>query len=278
MDDDERRRRDRERHAHARARQRQDRNEATGTRVWPLIVNRPVPDLTNGYCAGLGDLMFPEGEGRRDLVDAALRVCRACPLQQPCLDYAIRAGERHGIWGGRDFDTTARREARLDHAEGTEAAATDTHQQHHTREEPAMTDHSSTATDTSPAGSAATAAQLTAVDAFRLGIRAGELIAEAYQTNVSGRVLEVILTELVERQDLDLLARVVDVLDDDERRRDAEQAIADQRAEQASQEAASALLVACETCGRPEGQACVNPAGKPAQKPHSKRLRAAHRA
>lgn len=118
-------------------------------------------------------------------------------------------------------------------------------------------------------------ATLTAVDGFQLGIRAGELIAEAYKTEVSGRVLELILTELVQRNDLELLARVFDVLDDVERQREADEALADERAENARQEAAGALRAACETCGQPEGQHCLSPTGKATARPHAKRRRAA---
>lgn len=28
------------------------------------------------------------------------QVCQACPVQADCLDYAVRIGQRHGIWGG----------------------------------------------------------------------------------------------------------------------------------------------------------------------------------
>jgi len=27
-------------------------------------------------------------------------ICRTCPVKSPCLDYAIRIKEPHGIWGG----------------------------------------------------------------------------------------------------------------------------------------------------------------------------------
>lgn len=27
-------------------------------------------------------------------------MCAACPVRQPCLDYALRIREPHGIWGG----------------------------------------------------------------------------------------------------------------------------------------------------------------------------------
>lgn len=30
----------------------------------------------------------------------AKEICRTCPVKAPCLDYAIRIREHHGIWGG----------------------------------------------------------------------------------------------------------------------------------------------------------------------------------
>ncbi|NGO71828.1 WhiB family transcriptional regulator [Streptomyces boncukensis] len=34
------------------------------------------------------------------VTEAARHMCAACPLQQPCADYAIRMREPDGIWGG----------------------------------------------------------------------------------------------------------------------------------------------------------------------------------
>lgn len=38
-----------------------------------------------------------EKEGRETRAKA---ICAACPVRKPCLDYAIRIREPHGIWGG----------------------------------------------------------------------------------------------------------------------------------------------------------------------------------
>ena len=35
-----------------------------------------------------------EREGR------AKDICRTCPVKNPCLEYAVRIREPHGIWGG----------------------------------------------------------------------------------------------------------------------------------------------------------------------------------
>ena len=49
-------------------------------------------------CRGAGhDLFFP---GRGESAGPARRVCSACPVRQPCLDYAISNRISRGIWGG----------------------------------------------------------------------------------------------------------------------------------------------------------------------------------
>jgi WhiB family transcriptional regulator, redox-sensing transcriptional regulator len=49
-------------------------------------------------CRGAGlDLFFPE---RGESAEPARQVCAACPVRQPCLDYAITNRIVHGIWGG----------------------------------------------------------------------------------------------------------------------------------------------------------------------------------
>ena len=46
--------------------------------------------------ADLG-LFFP---GRGESAGPARRICAACPVREACLDYALRHGITHGIWGG----------------------------------------------------------------------------------------------------------------------------------------------------------------------------------
>ena len=48
------------------------------------------------------DVFFPVavGTAASKLVARALRVCDGCPVRQQCLDYAMRSGEKDGIWGG----------------------------------------------------------------------------------------------------------------------------------------------------------------------------------
>jgi WhiB family redox-sensing transcriptional regulator len=43
------------------------------------------------------EVFFPE---RGESAEPARQVCAACPVRQPCLDYAISNRITHGIWGG----------------------------------------------------------------------------------------------------------------------------------------------------------------------------------
>jgi len=49
-------------------------------------------------CRGVGlDLFFPE---RGESAEPARQVCAACPVRQPCLDYALTNRITYGVWGG----------------------------------------------------------------------------------------------------------------------------------------------------------------------------------
>jgi WhiB family redox-sensing transcriptional regulator len=49
-------------------------------------------------CRGTNlDLFYPE---RGQTAEPARQVCAACPVRQPCLDYAVSNRITHGIWGG----------------------------------------------------------------------------------------------------------------------------------------------------------------------------------
>ncbi len=49
-------------------------------------------------CRGQDPSIFYPASGESH--EPALRFCRVCPATKACLDYAIRNGERDGIWGG----------------------------------------------------------------------------------------------------------------------------------------------------------------------------------
>lgn len=52
------------------------------------------------------DLFFPLGPAGPALVrvEEAKRVCRACPVQAPCLAWALDHGVGSGVWGGTTED------------------------------------------------------------------------------------------------------------------------------------------------------------------------------
>lgn len=54
--------------------------------------------MARGSCRSVApDVFFPsDGVG----VEAARRICNACPVKEPCLEYAIIHRVEHGVWGG----------------------------------------------------------------------------------------------------------------------------------------------------------------------------------
>jgi WhiB family redox-sensing transcriptional regulator len=73
---------------------------------FPMAVERADPTLSWHERAGcLGqdpDLFFPVGTSGPALIqiDEAKAVCGRCPVVRQCLDWALRAGQVDGIWGG----------------------------------------------------------------------------------------------------------------------------------------------------------------------------------
>jgi WhiB family transcriptional regulator, redox-sensing transcriptional regulator len=64
-----------------------------------------------GACLGADpDLFFPiaVGDAAGAQVQRALRICGGCQVRQQCLDFAVRTGESHGIWGGTTPDDRVR--------------------------------------------------------------------------------------------------------------------------------------------------------------------------
>jgi WhiB family redox-sensing transcriptional regulator len=65
------------------------------------------PWAARAECRGEDPSMFFPGTD--DDPSLGLAVCARCPVRQECLDYAIEARERYGIWGG----TTERQRRRM---------------------------------------------------------------------------------------------------------------------------------------------------------------------
>lgn len=56
-------------------------------------------------CLGVDpELFFPVGTTGPALtsVEQARRICHDCPVQVPCLEWALHHGADHGVWGGLD--------------------------------------------------------------------------------------------------------------------------------------------------------------------------------
>lgn len=47
----------------------------------------------------LPEVWFPD-KPDRGRADAALQVCKTCPVQRQCAEFAKATGSRFGVWGG----------------------------------------------------------------------------------------------------------------------------------------------------------------------------------
>ncbi|WP_460071127.1 WhiB family transcriptional regulator [Streptomyces sp. YKOK-I1] len=65
-------------------------------------------------CAGLDSrVFFANGKGSTAQVQQAKRICAACPVRPQCADFAIKTGERWGVWGGMSQVELRRRRRRF---------------------------------------------------------------------------------------------------------------------------------------------------------------------
>jgi len=51
-------------------------------------------------CAGHPTEVFFVDVGKSSNIPIAKAICRSCPVQKECLDYALRQKEEFGVWGG----------------------------------------------------------------------------------------------------------------------------------------------------------------------------------
>lgn len=51
-------------------------------------------------CRGLDPLIFYPLTDDDAEADPAKSVCAACPVREPCLEHALGAREKDGVWGG----------------------------------------------------------------------------------------------------------------------------------------------------------------------------------
>jgi WhiB family transcriptional regulator, redox-sensing transcriptional regulator len=80
-------------------------------------------------------LFFPAGVGSRAAADIARAksLCSACPVQGPCLEFALRTLQDYGVWGGKDEEERRDiRRARRAAVRRTQHAAAAVHAAAHT--------------------------------------------------------------------------------------------------------------------------------------------------
>jgi WhiB family transcriptional regulator, redox-sensing transcriptional regulator len=75
-----------------------------------------------GSCRSADPTLFfhpqnERGSARRSRDLAAKSVCASCPVRLECADYAVRAREPYGVWGGLTEEERERIYARIDLAE-----------------------------------------------------------------------------------------------------------------------------------------------------------------
>jgi WhiB family redox-sensing transcriptional regulator len=56
------------------------------------------PWMAKGLCRSERPSTFFPSDGVG--VEVARRICAECPVKAPCLEYALRNGIDHGVWGG----------------------------------------------------------------------------------------------------------------------------------------------------------------------------------
>jgi WhiB family transcriptional regulator, redox-sensing transcriptional regulator len=71
--------------------------------------------MGDGNCRSESPSLFFPSDGVG--VEVARRICASCPVKSPCLEYALRNGIDHGVWGGAS-ERERRRIARRRRLEG----------------------------------------------------------------------------------------------------------------------------------------------------------------
>jgi WhiB family redox-sensing transcriptional regulator len=59
------------------------------------------------------DTFFAEGKRSHGQVREAQAICHSCPVRQQCGEYAIKAGESWGVWGGMSQQQLRQRRRRF---------------------------------------------------------------------------------------------------------------------------------------------------------------------
>jgi WhiB family transcriptional regulator, redox-sensing transcriptional regulator len=67
------------------------------------MTSNPADWRSQGACLTADpDLFFPisSAAGSRPQERLAKQVCAGCPVREPCLRFALRTNQAHGVWGG----------------------------------------------------------------------------------------------------------------------------------------------------------------------------------
>jgi len=75
-------------------------NKNTPTYVEPYIGR--MAWFGEAACKGLTHLMFPKEHKDITYIAEARSICKSCPVQKECLEYALEfpAADMHGVWAG----------------------------------------------------------------------------------------------------------------------------------------------------------------------------------
>ena len=78
--------------------------------------------MARGNCRDEAPARFFPSDGVG--VDKARRICATCPVQEPCLEYALEQRIDHGVWGGASERERRRilKRRRMEAAEATGAS------------------------------------------------------------------------------------------------------------------------------------------------------------
>lgn len=78
--------------------------------------------MARGNCRDEAPARFFPSDGVG--VDQARRICATCPVQEPCLEYALEQRIDHGVWGGASERERRRilKRRRMEAAEATGAS------------------------------------------------------------------------------------------------------------------------------------------------------------
>lgn len=74
-----------------------------------------MPDTwrTAAACRDLDSNVFFAEEWNKAHTATAKRICKACPVREPCLAYAMASDVRYGVWGGLTKSERKRRRKRV---------------------------------------------------------------------------------------------------------------------------------------------------------------------